>query len=264
MKIADIEEYFDRVYPVSLRSAWDRDGLMVCPNRNREVGRIVTCLDVTFSVIERAKEIGAELIVSHHPLIFSPLESIQEQSVLGRKIMLLLKNDISVLSLHTRFDAAPNGLNQAFAKLLRLTKEEGTVLSEEEPYIGGIGLLDEPLCPAEFARRVSAALAHPVRLYSADKSIVRVGYCCGSGKDFVPQAQSVGAHAFVSGDISYHVAQAACEAGMSVIDCGHHASEKTAADLLRSVLLELSPALEIDSVTEAIGGEIIGFSDVFC
>ena len=264
MNVREIEAFFDVLYPKERSCKWDNDGLLVCPDREREVKRVFTCLDVTFHVIERAVAEKADLIVSHHPLIFSPLSRVTEDTVVGQKVLMLLEAGISLISLHTRLDGAVGGLNEHFARTLGIASEFGPPLLPDEPYIGGIGNIEARLSPEGFASNVSRALNAPVRLCSAGLDIHRVGYCCGGGKDLVEPALEMGADAFVGGDISYHVAQSAAERGMTVIDCGHHASEVFAADLLCDALKSLSDALEISPVKEALGGEIVDYTKLFC
>ena len=95
MRIREIEAYFETLYPESRKCSWDNDGLLFCPDRDREVTKVLTCLDVTFSAIEEAKEKGCQLIVSHHPLIFSPINRITEDTITGQKLLLLMEEGIS-------------------------------------------------------------------------------------------------------------------------------------------------------------------------
>ena len=259
MKIREIEAYFETLYPEENKCAWDNDGLLLCPDRDREVSGVLTCLDVTFPAIEAAKELGCELIVSHHPLIFSPVRSINEDSIVGQKILLLLESGISLISLHTRFDAALGGLNDMFAKDLGVFPDHDVILLPDEPRIGGIGDLPQKLSPFEFAERVSEVLSSPVKVYSAEMDISRVGYCCGSGKDLVMPCLDAGADAFVGGDISYHVALDAVERGMTVIDCGHFSSEKKSVTIFADCLHALSHELRVHSHFEELGGEIVKY-----
>ncbi len=257
MKISEFCAYFDRLYPRERACDWDNDGLLVCPDQEREVTSVVTCLDVTFPVIEKAIEIGAELIISHHPLIFSPVKAINEDTIVGQKILLLLQNGISLLSCHTRFDGAENGLNRELAQLLEIKLNPAAVLNPEEPYVGGLGTLPEKMSPEELARLVAETLDCPVRLYSAGAGIETVGLCSGAGKDLIAPALSMGADAFLTGDVSYHTALDAVEAGMTVIDFGHHASECMAASLFADAVEAAAPQTEVFPFYEALGGEII-------
>ena len=260
MRICEIEAYFDSVYPTDRQCEWDNGGLLLCPDRRKEVKRVLTCLDVTFSAIEEAKAQGCELVVSHHPLIFSPLKKINEDSIIGQKILMLLESGISLISLHTRLDGAVGGLNESFAKKLGILPEFSDPLLEEEPYIGGIGVLPAKYTPMELAGHISRVLSTPVKLYSAELDIQRVGYCCGSGKDLVKPCFHRGADAFIGGDIPYHTALDAVELGMTVIDCGHHGSEKDAPVLLKNALQSLSNEFEIFAFSEDLGGKIVAFS----
>lgn len=259
MKIREIEAYFESLYPSERKCNWDNDGLLLCPDRDGEVKRILVCLDVTFPAIESAKENGCDMIVSHHPLIFSPISSVTEDTIAGQKLLLLMESKISLLSLHTRFDAAVGGLNDRFGKDLGIIPERDEILDPSEPYIGGIGSLSDKYSPFEFAEHVSEVLSAPVKLYSAEMDISRVAFCCGSGKDLVRYAQRSGADAFVGGDISYHVALDAVEQGMTVIDCGHYGSEKKAVQIFSDDLFALSSDIEVYSHFEDLGGEIVKF-----
>lgn len=257
MKIREIEAYFETLYPKMRSCSWDNDGLLLCSDREKNVTKVLTCLDVTFPAIEKAISERCELIVSHHPLIFSPVKNITEDTIVGQKILLLLENGISLLSLHTRFDGAVGGLNEHFAKDLGIFPEPDVILLEEEPFIGGIGDLADKMTPCEFAARASNALESPVKLYSAELDIRRVAFCCGSGKDLVIPALLEGADAFVGGDIPYHIALDAVERGMTIIDCGHHASEKKAVNIFREDLFAISMDLEVIPFFEDLGGQVV-------
>ena len=258
MKISEIEAYFDAVYPPARSLEWDNDGLLVCPDRDRTVTSAVTCLDVTFPAIEKAIEMGAELIVSHHPLLFSPLKAVNEDTIPGQKVLLLLQHGISLLSFHTRCDGAERGLNREFAATLGIRLTPGVILDPAEPHIGGIGTLFSRMAPEDLARHVSETLNTPVRLYSAGTGIETVGVCCGSGRDLMRPALRLGADAFITGDVTYHAAQSVVEEGMTVIDCGHQASEAMAAELFAEELARMDPDLRVYPFREEpFDGEII-------
>jgi dinuclear metal center YbgI/SA1388 family protein len=219
----------------------------------------MTCLDVTITAIEEAIKNSCELIVSHHPLLFSPISSITEDSLAGQKVLMLLKAGISLLSLHTRFDGAPGGLNERFAKKIGVFPTQSGSLLKEEPFIGGLGVLPCKISPELFAKQVADSLGAPVKLYSAGFDLERIGYCCGSGKDLVFPCLDADMDAFVGGDISYHVAQEAVERGMTIVDCGHHSSEKDAANYLKEDLNSFSNDLIVFAFQEGIGGEMVDF-----
>lgn len=257
MKIREIQAYFQTLYPEERKCAWDNDGLLICPDREREVHKVLTCLDVTFPAIEKARLEGCELIVSHHPLLFNPIKKLTEETIVGQKILLLLEGGISLISLHTRFDGAVGGLNERFGRSLGIIPEHTLPLLEEEPYIGAIGSLCSKVSPEELASTVARALHHTVKLYSAGLDIDRVGYCCGSAKDLVDPCICRGADALIGGDIPYHVATNAVEMGMTVIDCGHFASEAAATTVFAENLAAFSSDLDIFPFYEELGGEFV-------
>lgn len=259
MKVKEIEAYFESLYPVERKCAWDNDGLLLCHDRDSEVTKILVCLDVTFPAIEAAREQGCEMIISHHPLIFSPVSSITEETIVGQKLLLLMEAKISLLSLHTRFDAAVGGLNETFGKDLGIIQDHDCILDPDEPFLGGVGLLTAKISPIDFAEHVSEVLSSPVKLYSAEMDISRVAFCCGSGKDLVRFAHRAEADAFVGGDISYHVALDAVERGLTVIDCGHFASEKKAVMIISDDLFALSSDVAVYTHFEDLGGEIVKY-----
>lgn len=264
MKIRDIEAYFQTLYPKERSCPWDHDGLQVCCDRDRQVNRVLTCLDVTFSAIEKAASEGCQLMISHHPLIFSPMFSVNEDSLVGQKIVLLMQSGISLLSLHTRFDGAVGGLNDRFGEKMGLVPMYHEPLLPEEPFIAKLGSLPAKMSPEAFAERVSRALSAPVKLYSAGIDIEEVGFCCGAGKDLIHPCLQAGVDAFVGGDLSYHYVQEAVERGMTVIDCGHYASEKDAVCCFRDALLSFSSEIEVVPFLESYGGVNVEFSQHFC
>lgn len=257
MKIREIEAYFQVLYPSERSCPWDNDGLLVCSDREREVEGVLTCLDVTFPAIEKAISEGCNLIVSHHPLIFSPLKRLNENDLVSQKIFMMVENGISLISLHTRFDGAVGGLNERFANKLGILPVSHPPLLEDEPFIGGLGILSGKISPEEFGEICSNVLEEPVKVYSAGLDIEKVGYCCGAGKDLVMPALRQGADAFIGGDISYHVALEAVENGMTVIDCGHYGSEKEAPFILENALISFQPDLNVVSFLDATGGEFV-------
>ena len=197
-------------------------------------------------------------------MIFKPVSSVTEDSLVGQKIILLMQSNVSLLSLHTRFDGAIGGLNDRFGEKMGVISMYHEPLLPEEPYIGKLGALPSKMSPEAFAERVSAAVSAPVKLYSAGLDIEEVGFCCGAGKDLISPCLNAGADAFVGGDLPYHYVQDAVERGMTVIDCGHYASEKDCVFYFRDALCALSSELQVFPFLEPFNGEIVKFSSDFC
>ncbi len=219
-----VAEAVNRLAPKKLAEEWDNPGLLI-GDPTAEVKKIFICLDVLDDKISRAIELGAQLIVAHHPLIFRPIKNVRFDLPLGKKIERLIKNNLAVFAAHTNLDSALGGVNDVLAKKIGLVDVK--MFGEEEISMGRIGRLETPMTAEDFARHVKKVLdADNVRLICAgDFMISKVGVCGGAGADFIQRAKFFGAQAFVTGDVKYHEAQAAVENKIHVIDAGHFATE---------------------------------------
>lgn len=226
MKLSEIIAYFNQRVPPDYSESWDNDGVMLCRDPETEIHRVVTCLDVTGDCASYAIEKGARLIVSHHPLIFSPLKRLDPSH---ETLYRLMDAGISVLSFHTRLDACPGGINDLLCRKLSVLEPERY---GGETGVGRIGGLREALTPRQFARRVRDALGQPAILYDGGGQIFRVAVISGAGKDFIPEAARRGADCVVTGDIPYHAAMDCIDGGITLIDAGHYGTEIPAAELL--------------------------------
>ena len=222
--VQTVADAVNRLAPRHLAEEWDNPGLLIGDPR-AEIDKIVVCLDVLDATITRAVELGAQMIVAHHPLIFRPIKNVRLDLPLGKKISRLIKNDIAVFAAHTNLDSAIGGVNDVLARKIGLSDVK--MFGDEEFSLGRLGTLDKPMTAADFARRVKAALnAENVRLIDAgDFKISKVGLCGGAGAEFIQKAKFFGAQAFVTGDVKYHEAQAAIENKIHVVDAGHFATE---------------------------------------
>ena len=222
--VQSIVEVMNRIAPKNLAEDWDNPGLLV-GNFSAEVDKIFVCLDVSEENIKIAADFGAQLIISHHPIIFRAVKNIRTDLPLGRKIELLIKNNISVFAAHTNLDSALGGVNDVLAEKIGLT--EIKMFGDEEISLGRLGKLPEPMTAENFAALVKKKLnAETVRLVSAGNFLIsKVGICSGAGSEFILKAKFFGADAFVTGDLKYHEAQSAVENKIHVIDAGHFATE---------------------------------------
>lgn len=233
MKIKEIRDFLDSRFPTSLSEEWDNDGDMLYLNPESELTGVVTTLDVTDEAIERAIALGANLIVSHHPLIFRPIKRL-DSSALSQKIAKMIKNGISVLSYHTRLDSAEGGINDVLAEKIGLINPVGFGPQGENP-MGRIGDYPES-SPAEFSAEVSLALNTDVIFYEGNRTIKRVALLGGAGKDFIHTAYQLGADAMITGDVSYSVAMEELPYGITIVDAGHYATEVCAVDILADAI----------------------------
>lgn len=233
--VQHIAEVMNRIAPKNLAEDWDNAGLLV-GNYAKEVEKIFICLDVSEENIKKAVEIGAQLIISHHPIIFRAIKNIRTDLPTGRKIEMLIKNDISVFSAHTNLDKATGGVNDILAEKIGLIDVK---IPDEENFMR-IGKLAEAMSIENFAEKVKKNLrAKNIRIIkSGENFIKKVGICSGAGSEFILKAKFYGAECFVTGDVKYHEAQNAYENKIHVIDAGHFFTENLIVEALAKKLDE--------------------------
>ena len=234
MKISDVIEIIEKEFPQELAYEWDNVGLLV-GDRNREVKTVVTCLDVTEKVIEFAKECEAQLIISHHPVIFSPINCINRDTKSGKLLMDAIENKIAIYSAHTNCDKAENGINTRLAQMFNLEDVE----SLEEDGFGRIGNLSLPLPFYEFAKVVEEKLETKIR-YCGDikKQVQKIAICSGAGGDVIPAAIGKGADVLITGDTKYHQ-MLDVKDDINIIDAGHFGTECIVAELFAGILCDM-------------------------
>lgn len=254
-KVSDIANAIEELAPASLAEAWDNVGLMV-GDPDKAVRRIFVCLDVTAENVSHAIDMHADMIISHHPLLFNPLGRICETDVIGSTVISLIKNDIAVYSAHTNLDNADGGTNDVLADKLglygvrRFTAEEccdplGKPLSN----IGRVGRLETPIELADFVSFTKSVLGCRSIRYVGDPSetISTVALCSGAGGDGIYTAYHAGADVYVTSDVRHHEAQLAYELGLNLIDAGHFETENTVCEFIPEYLYERFPSIEIFS-----------------
>lgn len=245
MTVEEIYEALEREIPDTLREPWDNDGLMCAPDGSREVERAIVALDITESVVDYAISEGADLIVTHHPLIFKPLRSISENGNVSRKVIKLIQHGIAVISLHTRADKVTGGVNDILADILGLTDTEPF----GEGNLGRIGMLDGETSIEDFSYTVKEALgADCVKVSDACIPVQKVAVVGGDGKDFVKDALSLGADTYVSGRISYNMMVEAAEMGINLIEAGHYFTEAPVTAYFQELLYRLDPDMDVEIV----------------
>ncbi len=247
-KVKDIAEKIERLAPTSLAEPWDNVGLMV-GDEEQEINKILICLDVTSENIRIAAEQKCDLIISHHPLLFSPLKSVTEQTIQGSIVRTLIKNNISVYSAHTNLDKADGGMNDALAEKLGLDEVRSFFPDEYEDRdnIGRIGVLENPVELTDFVSFVKSILGcRTIRsLGIPTEEIQTVALCTGAGGDGILTAYRAGADVYVTSDIKHHEAQLAFELGLNLIDAGHFETENIICEFMKEYLEMHFPSIEI-------------------
>ncbi len=238
MTVNELYCELDRAIPASLSCDWDNDGLMCCPDGDAEVRRVLVALDVTADVVDEAISGGYDVIISHHPFIFSGLKSLCDSDFIPRKAMDLIREEVAVMSFHTRLDALDGGVNDTLAYLIGL--ENTTPFGDGDETIGRVGELDEEMHVADFAKKIKRALGAPSVLYTdCGKRVKRVAILGGDGKDFLSAAIAAGADTYVSGNIGYHNMTDAPDMNINLIEAGHFYTENPVCEVLAGMIREL-------------------------
>ncbi len=243
MTVKELYANFEKKIPVELCEAWDNDGVMCCPDGTAEVCRVLVTLDVTEDIVDYAIERSFDLIVSHHPLIFKPLSSIDEENHIARKVIKLLGSGISVFSFHTRADKLVGGVNDRLADLLGMYDP----VPFGEGALGRIGNIDEPMELQDFAYRVKQLTGSDVVKYvDGYNDVYTVAVVGGDGKGYVKAAIDAGADTYISGRIGYNVMEEASEMGINLIEAGHFFTEQHITEFFRELLLDFDPSLYVE------------------
>ncbi len=230
--IKDIYEYLDTIAPFDTQAEFDNSGLLV-GDMDTKVSKVLMCLDITDKVIEEAKDISAQLILSHHPVIFSPIKSIQTDSVVYK----LISSKLSALCAHTNLDIAENiGVNSVLAKKLNLQK---TTLYPDEFLC--VGELETPMTDREFALFVKNALDCKGVRYTKGKVVKTVAVSSGAGSEGVTLSEKYDFDAFVTGELKHHHFLYAKEKSLCAVEAGHFCTEDIVIDPLKNLLAEHFP-----------------------
>ncbi|MFF0374770.1 Nif3-like dinuclear metal center hexameric protein [Actinoplanes missouriensis] len=228
-------EALDRRYPRDWAESWDRVGL-VLGDPDHAVARVLCVVDCVPETVEQALDLGADLIVAHHPLLLKPVSSLAPDTYKGRIIHRLIKADVALYTAHTNADVANPGVSDALAARLGLTALRPLVPAEgaaagEGRGLGRIGELPEPLPLAAFARLAAARLpatAGGVRAAGDPERVLRtVAVCGGAGDSFLSAATRSGADAYLCADLRHHpVSEHLADGGPALLDVAHWASER--------------------------------------
>ena len=238
MTIRDLYRALDEKYPRSLSWSWDNDGLMVCTEPDREVTRVLLALDATNEAIAYAVREKCQVLLTHHPMLFRPMRSVTPDFLSGERALTAIKDDLAVISLHTRLDAGQGGVNDTLVEVLGLTVA-CSFGDEGAPTLGRIAYLDKETALADFAVHVKNALGCPMVQYAGNRPVKTVAVVGGGGSDFIYPALAAGADTLITGDAGYNITLDASDDGINVIQAGHYFTEAPVlfrlADLCRSL-----------------------------
>lgn len=235
--------------PFELQEGFDNAGFLV-GREEAPVSKILVTLDITEQVVQEAAEQGAQLIVSHHPVIFGGAKSMTDQTVTGRVLLALVENHIAAICAHTNLDAVEGGVNDALALRLGLTdicqlKQEG-VDGQGRPYdIGRVGCVPEQTL-YDFAMAVKRLLsANGIRLVDGGKPVHRVAVGGGACAELMDNALAQGCDTFVTSDVKYHHFLDAKALGLNLVDAGHFPTENVVCPVLKDWLAKAFPQVSV-------------------
>lgn len=247
--VRDIYSEIDRHAPFASAEPWDNCGMLV-GDWDGAVIKAVTALDITGDVILEAERLGAQVIVSHHPVIFHPLKQAAAASTVG----MLLKKGISAICVHTPFDMSPEGMPAGLLRLLE--KPLGLIASSEELLeehgslgIGRVYEMEKPLSPEHIAAAAKEALGCPFVRFTVPcewETISKIAVSSGAGGSLISAAVSKGAGGLISGDFRHDAfVDSYAYGGIALFDCGHFYTERIFCGLMKDILERAFPELEI-------------------
>lgn len=245
MELKKITEIIEQYCPLELAESWDNSGLLL-GHGAWEISRILLAVDVTEEVIEEAVHNQANLIITHHPMIFKGIKGINSADMTGRRILRLMEHNIACYAMHTNFDAL-NKMSQRAAEILALKPEGYLEQVGLDHGVGYYGTFQEPVRVRQLCETLKSAynLEH-VMLYGDPEQIVERGALCpGSGKDFLPEVIKQKAQVYITGDFTHHFGIDALAEGVQIIDAGHYGLESVFVDIMGNDLKELLPEVEI-------------------
>ena len=244
MKVKDIIKVIEDFAPLSIQEGWDNSGLCVGSPED-DVTSVLLALDCTPALVDEAIACGADMIVTHHPLIFSGLKKISPDNMVGEAVIKAIKAGISIYAAHTNADKVLEGVSGAMAARLGLRNVAVLDMDGDGTGLGVVGDLPEPLSAEQAVALVKERFALKVMKASkpSDGLISRVAVCGGSGGSLIGAARKAGAQLYVSGDISYH--NFFTQDGFMIMDIGHYESEIEIVDILFSLIRKNFPTFAV-------------------
>ena len=228
MKCKDLITKLLEVSPAMYSLEWDNSGLLV-GDEEQEINKVLLSVDVTEEVVEEAIRVGADMILAHHPLIFSKINKVVASDFLGKRIIKMIQNNICCYCMHTNFDVM--GMADAAADELGLLHSEVLMVTYEDDIsregIGRCGKLSEAVSLEECGENIKRVFGlESVKIFGDGEKIVeKAAICPGSGKSVIEKAVQMGADVLITGDIDHHTGLDAVAEGLAIIDAGHYGIE---------------------------------------
>ena len=247
--VGDILTFVETFAPPYMKENWDNVGLL-CGSKRQPVTKVLVALDPFEGVCREAAQLGAELIVTHHPLIFQPAKAITDETSVGRSILALCQAGISAINAHTNLDCTPGGVNDVLARTLGLENIEviAPAGTNEDGIPYGLlrsGTVAEQSMDAFLAHVKSALGCQGLRYVNSGRPVKKVAVGGGSCGSAMLDALNAGCDTFVTADIRYNQFWDAQDLGMNLIDAGHFATENPVVAVLAEKIAEQFPEIQV-------------------
>ena len=247
--VADILKYMETIAPRNMKMDWDNVGLL-CGSKTAKVTKILVALDPFEHVCREAADWGAELIVTHHPIIFQAMKAITDDTSIGRSILQLCRYGIAAINAHTNLDQAPGGVNDVLAQVLKLQNVEvinacGVDAEGNDWGLLRCGQVQEQTLP-DFLQTVKNTLGcEALRYVDGGKPVRKIAVGGGSCAGGMLEALDAGCDTFVTADIKYNQFWDARDLGLNLIDAGHFHTENPVVAVLADKLQAAFPEIEV-------------------
>ncbi len=263
LQLDEIVAFLGEFAPLALAEEWDNVGLLV-GDRQQNVERVLACLTLSPDVAAEAVSRHVDLVVSHHPILFRPVQRLTSDTTEGKVLLDLIGSRVAVYSPHTAFDSAADGINQQLAEALGLTNvgvlrsvlpsqcPDGADDSSGDPSgqrplgSGRFGRLPQAEPLVEFNERVKRSLGISRLQYTGDdrQTIERVAVACGSAAEFLPDARRHNCEVLLTGEARFHACLEANAAGIAMVLAGHYATERPAVEQIADRIAGRFPDLD--------------------
>lgn len=258
VKCGHILEWMEDWAPLALAEDWDNPGLLV-GDREAEILTVLVALDVTSDVVAEAMAQNADLIITHHPMIFGSISRVTADTALGRNILTLAKYGISAYGAHTNLDRARDGTNDTLARLCGLYEVQHIGAEKECMGMGRMGYLPQSITLKDLSEALKEKLGLASITYVGDpeRLVQKVAVCTGAGASLLPDAAAAKADVLLTGDLKFHDAQAALDLGLSVIDATHYGTETIIVPVIAAYLKKRAEqeGLELTVLPSSVNGQ---------
>lgn len=253
MKLSDVTAKIEARIPKCWAEDWDNPGLAL-GHSEADISRIAVALDATAENVESAEDLGCEMLVTHHPVIFRPVSSVTDAGIAGRALLAAAEKKTALYSAHTNWDCSPEGVNFSLASLLRIRSPKPLVPAQAGSWgLGASGDLPEPVSADAFLNALHECWGLNDFTFYGDtgKVIRRIALGGGSCQDLWHSALQARADCFITADISYHIKQEALAAGLSIVSADHGEMERASLPALAEILKE-ETGLEVFLLKEKV------------